>query len=318
LVGESLFPVAELTKFDTPGWVTSGYDYDATVTIDRPALASLPIALSSDDPALVQLPDPASVTISPGATSASFTVNVAALALPFTPRSVHLHASYAGTTLTGDVYVGPPRVAQITLDKTAVVCGKSVTATVTLNYASKSGAVEVALLSFSPGFAEVPATLTIPQGKSSAKVTVTTPKYLIPFKTAHVGIQATYGNSVYAVLTVRPLVLMGMVKSVTLSPTTVQGGMTSRGTVTLEEEMPKATKVLLQALDPAMGPQGPLPLPGSPSSSAHVPAFVTIPANQISATFKVTTTRSNLPRDRRVVRISARAVRVKYATLVID
>jgi hypothetical protein len=327
-VGESVFPVAELTEFRWPGSVTCGYEYSTTVVIDRSPMAELNVQLISDDPSLVQVPAP-TVPIKLGATSASITLTTTALPLPFAPKPVNVHATYAGKTLTINVELWPPQVSQITLDRDTVTCGESVTATVTLNWASKLGSVEVDLLSASAYFASLSppgsapldkAKLVIPQDKISRTFVISCPDHPTPFKTAHSWIEAKYaGSSAHVVLTIRPRVLLGLLKSVTVFPKTVQGGGVSRGTVTLEEEVPVDTKVLLKALDPAMGPQGPLPLPGSPSSSAHVRSFVTIKANQISETFPVTTTQSNWPHDRRVVRIEARAVtHVKYATLVID
>jgi len=316
-VGESIFPVPELTEFRWSGAVTCGYEYDTTIALSRPALTELDVKLTSDDPALVHCPT--AVPIDLGAASTPLILTTTALPLPFTPRSVTVHAAYAGTTLPINVYVMPPQVSSISLDKSTVTCGDSLTATVTLNNASKVGPVEVDLLSSAPGFAPVQAKLLIPQDATFAHFPIATPNYQIPFKTAHSWIYAKYaGSSAYVVLTIKPRVLLGLLKSVTLFPKTVQGGGVSHGTVTLEEPVPVATKVLLEALDPAIGPQGPLPLPGSPSTSARVPAFVTIPKGSTTATFMVTTTRSNLPRDRRIVRISARAITVRYATLVID
>jgi hypothetical protein len=320
LMQESPFPVPELQDLNTPGTITCGYEGDATITLTWPAPAELEVQLSSDYAAIVQVP--VKVPVPAQGTTVNFKITTLPIAGPFAPKKTAIHAAYAGKTLSADVTLYPPLVSKIELDKDTIKVGETALATVTLGLPSKMGTVDVDLLSLSPGFVTIPSPpqLKIPPEQSTGQFTVTTPDIEIPFKTAHCGIEAKYaGSSATAYIMVKPKYEQGLLRSVTLSPKSVQGGMVSHGQVELEEPVSKPTEVLLKALDPVMTPQGPLPrVPGSPSSSAHVPSSKTIQAGRTTATFLVTTIPGNWPHDRRIVQIEARSVFVRYATLTID
>jgi hypothetical protein len=214
-------------------------------------------------------------------------------------------------------------VESVTLTPNIVVCGESSIGTVTLNRPSISQVV-VNLFCDAPGFATVPAQVTIPPNTLSMQFVITTPDFATTFKTAHAEIYAyipyiTHSGSVpSAQLTVKPRVIVGILKSLTLSPSTVIGGVTSRGTVTLEEAVPIDTSVGLWAVEPADTDHfAPLPHPGtgSESSIARVPPSVVIPAQQTSAMFNITTTRV-APETTETALIEALAGGVaRYATL---
>src|SRR5207237_1030734 len=146
---------------------------------DKPAQAEVIIQLTSDDSAVVTVPS--TVTIPIGSLVGSVLVQAAPIALPFQPRFVNIHANYAGKTLSTFAEVVPPAVTKVTLSPDTVVCGNSSIAIVTLDHPSKSGPVQVDLLSSSPGFATVPAQLTIPENHPSWFVIVSTPQIQIPF-----------------------------------------------------------------------------------------------------------------------------------------
>ena len=119
---------------------------------------------------------------------------------------------------------------------------------------------------------------------------ITTPNIAIAFKTAICSIYATYsGSSASAVLSVASRVIAPIMNTLTINPTMVSTGQVSRGTVTLVQAVPMAAVISLAATDPAVGPGGTLPLPGTPSSYASVPPSITIPAGQVSGIFTIST-----------------------------
>jgi hypothetical protein len=208
----------------------------------------------------------------------------------------------------------PPRIASITVSPDAVVSGDSATGRVTLDRPSLRGDVVVNLLSSAPGFATVPAQVTIRQNSLSATFSISTPEIAVPFQTAHATIYATYaGSSVAAVLTVKAKIIAGILSSLRIFPQTVTGGNPGRGTVTLIQAVPTDTVIGLAALEWGTGP---IPLPGNASSVASVPASVTIRAGQTSATFTITTSHVPSQTTRRAT-IMAGAVVEKYAALTI-
>ncbi|OAI57519.1 hypothetical protein AYO50_01400 [Acidobacteria bacterium SCGC AG-212-P17] len=317
--GDNIFPVSELSQFFAPNQITCGYSDTTQVFIDKPAMAEVNIQLKSDNPAVVSVP--ATVTIPVGGTSGVVTLSAPAIAGPFSPKLVNIHATYAGKTLTMAAEVVPPRVVSLTLSPNTVTCGDSSTATVTLNRPSLAGPVVANLICGAPGFAKVPAQVTIPQGKSAATFQVTTPAIQIAFKTAHASIYATYSDSTaFAQLTVKSKVVAGILSSLVILPTTINVGGTSRGTVTLIEAVPTPTVVGLAASEVAAvgAPGGHLPLPGNNSSVASVPAEITIPAGQTTGLFTITTNHNVMAHTKRNVSIMAVAVTFKYAALTVE
>jgi hypothetical protein len=317
--GDNIFPVSALKQFFAPNQITCGYNESTQVFIDTPALAEVHIQLTSDTPAVASVPS--SVTIPVGGQSATVTVSAPAIAGPFAPKMVNIHASYAGKTLTMAAEVVPPRVISVTLSPASVTCGDSSIATVTLDRASLAGPVVANIICGAPGFATVPATVTILQGHISATFTITTPAIQVPFKTAQASIYVTYADSnASAVLTVKSKVVAGILNTLTLFPATVTGGNTSHGTVTLVQAVPTPTVIGLAAIEAAAAgvPGGNLPLPSNNSSLATVPSQITIPAGQTTGSFNITTNHNLSPGTKRKATIMASAVTFKYASLTIE
>ena len=128
----------------------------------------------------------------------------------------------------------------------------------------------VSLGSNLPGSASVPATVTVPAGSSSATFPITT----FPVDNTTVQLSATLGGMTrFAALSIT----RGSTSSLTalsLSPTTVVGGNSSTGTVTLSAAAPSGGAVVSLSDD---------------SAAASVPASVTVAAGATSRTFTVTT-----------------------------
>jgi hypothetical protein len=154
-----------------PASVTGGVQSSTgTVTLNGPAPAGgARVALSSSNTAAAQVPS--SVTIPVGATSATFTVRSSAVA---TSTQVTISASYAGATRTAVFTVTPPIVSSLTLNPASVTGGLQFsTGTVTLNGPAPAGGARVLLSSSNTAAAQVPSSVTIPVGATSATFTVT-------------------------------------------------------------------------------------------------------------------------------------------------
>jgi hypothetical protein len=162
----------------------------------------------------------------------------------------------------------PPAVSALSVAPTSVTGGSGATGTVTLSGPAPAGGAQVAL-SDNNAAASVPASVTVPAGATSASFSIGTSA--VADNTA-VTISASYGGATRsATLTV----LHAVLSSLSLSPTSVVGGLqSSTGTVRLNGPAP------------AGGAQVAL---SSSSGAASVPSSVTIPAGATSATFTVNT-----------------------------
>ncbi len=310
-IGDNLFPVSELSAINSINHITCGYGATTDIFISSPAMAEVVIHLTSDMPSLVVVP--ATVTIPIGSMSAAFTVQTHAIAIPFAPKTIKVHAAYAGKSLTMTVGVAPPGVASLSISPASVQCGQTATGTVLLDNPSLLGPVVVNLINGAPGFATVPAQVTVLPNQHTAIFPITTPVIEVPFSPAHAVLFASYaGTSRSATLTVNPIVVAGVLHSLTLFPSTIKGGIPVHGTVTLEHAVNTDTVVGLAAVDSGAH----IPIPGSESPYAHVPASLIIPAGGTSATFQVTT--SHIPSgSSKHVTIIAGAVVSKYAALTL-
>ncbi|GIV10881.1 MAG: hypothetical protein KatS3mg020_0372 [Fimbriimonadales bacterium] len=166
-----------------------------------------------------------------------------------------------------------PSLNALTLNPTSVVGGNSVTGTVTLTAAAPAGGFVVNLSSSNTSAASVPSSVTVPAGATSANFTVSTRAVS---SSANVTITAAAnGVSRTATLTVNPANNNVSLQSLTVSPTSVWGGNSATGTVTLSGPAP-AGGVTVQLR--------------SSSSRASVPSTITIPAGATSANFTIRTT----------------------------
>jgi hypothetical protein len=114
--GDDVFPVANLTGFVSSSLGAPSLDAGSAGTpvvlgLDRITPLDIIVALSSDDPALLSVP--ASVTIPAGNNSAGTVfaqppIEVAAAPVPGPARTVAIHATYAGKTVTATVVMTPP------------------------------------------------------------------------------------------------------------------------------------------------------------------------------------------------------------------
>ena len=252
----------------SPSSVTGGSASTGTVTLGAPAPSGgAVISLSSNNTGVATVPG--NVTVAAGATSATFTVTTNPVS---TSTPITISASYGGGTQTASLTVTASAVSlsSLTFSPSTVTGGSPSTGTVTLSGPAPSGGAVVSLSSSKTGVATVPGSVTVAGGSTTATFVVTT----TPVGTsASVTLSASFnGVTRTTSLTVVPPTLT----SLALSPSSVTGGSSSTGTVTLSGPAPDGGAVVS--------------LSGSNAGVASVPGGVTVAWGSMTATFTVTTT----------------------------
>ena len=248
-----------------PATVVGGFQSTSTGTVTISGVAAPAgdvINLSSSNPSIASVP--ASVTVGSSATTATFTVTTQSVT---SLQSVTITATFNGVSKTATLSVQPFQVSTLTISPNSVYGGVSSSGTVTISQAAGSSGTSVALSSSSAD-AGIPTSVTIPAGATSATFNILTNGVA---KTETVTIIATAGaSSKQASLTIMAPLLTGL----KLSPTSVVGGSSSTGTVTLSGLAPTGGSTVLLT---------------STSANAVVPASVTVPSGASTASFTVTT-----------------------------
>ena len=152
--------------------VEGGFATYGTISLNIPAqFGGATVSLVSGDPSLATVP--ATLTLPQGYTSMSFS----ATTVPVTrTTTVPITATFNGTTITGSLTLSPAPVVSLTaVSGPDTVGGQSMPVTVTLNnFPRAAGGAVISLTSSDPGTLQVPATVTIPYGATSAIVNATT------------------------------------------------------------------------------------------------------------------------------------------------
>ena len=250
----------------SPASVVGGTSTTGTVTLNGPAGPSgVSVPIASSSPAATP---PATVSVAYGQTSSNFTIPTSGVS---SQTSATITAGQGTNKYSAILTINVATLLSITVTPTTVEGGTAANGTVTLNGLAGSGGSVIALLSSSPN-AVVPANVTILGGTSSTTFTANTLAVSSKFVAT---LSARYfGNTLNTTLTITPAVLA----SLTLSPTTVQGGVSSTGTVTL---------------DGPAGPSGAIVGLSSNSSQASVPISVSVAPGRTSATFAINTLATN-------------------------
>lgn len=194
------------------------------------------------------------------------------IALPITGASASLAVLINST---GGVSV-PPTFGSVTATPASLVGGGTSEVTVTLaSGVAPSGGYSLALSSSNSAVATVPATASIPAGSSSVRFNVTT-RSVTTNQTVTISVSNNQLGSRQVTLTVTPppQPVAVTLSSVTVNPTTVVGGNSAQGTVTLSRAASAATVVSL----------------ASNNAAATLPASVTVAAGASSASFTINTT----------------------------
>jgi len=244
-----------------PNSVVGGTNSTGTLTLSglAPSGGSA-VSLSSSS---LSAKPPITVTIAAGSATATFVIATTAVASSTTATITGTQGSNKATaTLT----ISPPALASVSVTPTSVTGGTSSTGTVTLNAAAPTGGIGVTLASSSAS-AVVPASVTVLAGATSATFSITTSTVS---SNVTASITGTLGGAHSATLTILPAVLTG----VSVSPTTVIGGNSSTGTVTLNGPAPTGGAIVSLS---------------SSSTSAKVPASIPVVAGATTGTFTVVT-----------------------------
>ena len=247
----------------SPSSVLGGRSSTAMVTLTSAAGPSGDVVNLSCSSSSVTLP--ATVTVPSGQTTATFQVSTLGVS---SQTVATITASFAGTSQSASLTINPAGLASISLNPTSVLGGVQSTGTVTLSGLAPSSGAIVSLSSNNLS-ATVASSVLVPSGQSSATFIVTTSG--VSNQTTAVITGSWAGVAQTAALTITP----ATVQSLTLNPSSVQGGSSSTATVTMSG---------------AAGPSGNVVKLSCSSSSATLPATVTIAAGQTTATFIVTTT----------------------------
>jgi hypothetical protein len=221
-----------------------------------------------------------SFTSSPWSAAWSFDLRNGAPAAPTPPPE----SPDGGSSPTGPATA----VIGFTPQEPSLVAGSTTQVTVNLNGIAPTGGAVVGLASNDPSIANVPPTVTIPAGATSATFTVTSPAGQ-PYG-GYVVVSAEYGGVTQGVLVnvaadngVRELYSLAISGTTVSSGTTNQGSVTTAGGATLQ-----GTVALIPGW--TAGPRGAVVTLGSTNPAlVSVPPQVTIPPGANSVSFAVTT-----------------------------
>jgi hypothetical protein len=272
-----------------PSTVAPGGKSQGTVTLAGPApAAGVTITFLSTNTSLA--PSPANIVIPAGKKAGTFVVATNAGAVLTTPTTMGIWASDSSVSKFASLTVTP--VVKLTaINITPVQGGYVTTGTVSLSIPAQTGGAIVTLVSSHPAQVTLPATVTIPQGSTSASFSVTT----TAVKTAvNIPVSATYNSvTVKGTATLNPAPVVALAGIAVVS---TQGGSPFQGTVVLT--------------NPAQGAGVTVSLSSANTTLATVPATVLVPAGTTTASFTGTT--FPVTSDQTVV-ISA-----KYKTVVVS
>jgi RHS repeat-associated protein len=249
-----------------PTSVTGGSPLTGTVGT-KLAPVGFVVYLSSDSASAV-VPTSVTVTYAQDFSTQSFTVTTT----PVTSvTNATITATASGVAKSAVLTINPAAAAlsSVSLDPPSVTGGSPSTGTVTLTRAAGANGF-VVNLSSNDASATVPSYLVIAQGAMTGTFTVTTTE--VPSVTTATITASAAGVIQTAPLTVNPS--GGTLQGISLDPVSVIGGSPSTGTVTLSGPAP--TEGALVALS-------------SNDTAVTVPASVTVPKDQTSVTFAVTT-----------------------------
>jgi hypothetical protein len=253
-----------------PASVTGGSSSTGTVSLSNAAPSGgVTVTLTSNNTSAATVP--ASVTIAAGSSTGSFSVTTASVTAT---SSAVITAGYNGVSKTATLTVAPPAatltLSSVSVNPATLTGGSTASGTVTLSSAAPAGGTLVDLwTNGDPAF--VPVSVTIAAGATTGSFTVTTETVS---STSQGTITAFYNGAIKTTtITVTPAVTIGL-SSVSVNPTTVKGGVSATGTVTLGAPAPTG------GFSVALWTNG---------NPAFVPSSITIAAGATTGTFSVTT-----------------------------
>jgi len=245
----------------SPTAVNEGSSATGTVTLAAaapPGGAFLALLSDNGDAAV-----PHSILVPGGATTATFTITTS-----FVSAQTVANISVGGLARGAQLTINPPALDFMTINPGTVVGGNPAAGTVTLSAPAGPGGLGVALTSQNSA-ASVPSVVTVPQGKQTAKFTMSS--FGVDTATNVPITGSLYGTTLEGLVTVVPASL----SSITLSPSTVVGGNLTTGTVTLNGQA---------------GSKGSLVSLSCNSAAVLMVSSVMVPTGLTSATFSIGTT----------------------------
>ena len=270
LAGVSVNPTSVVGGASATGTVTLSAAQTGPTAVQVSIIDTAPATLPSNNPPCPPSSRCYNVTVPAGATSANFTIATSARTEADGQFNLNIFANLAGSPERQALLLITPggalAVKTLTINPVDAVGGISRTGTVTLTGAAPAGGVVVAL-SRDNTAATVPTSVTVAAGQTSASFTVTTSSVTA---TTVVRVSATFnGVTLNADMT-----LFTLLSQVSF-PGNVPGGNATVGTVTLGAAAPSGGSVVaLSSANPGL---------------VAVPASVTVPAGQTSASFAVNT-----------------------------
>ena len=206
----------------SPLSVQGGTTATGTVTLTAPApWMGLVVPVSSISPSVTL---PMSTIIAPGASSGTFTIGTSGVN---SATSATIIAGSGASQRTTTLTITPAALTTLMISPASVAGGSTATGTVTLSGPAGLGGTSVVLGS-SNSIVSVPQTVVVPAGQTVGTFTLTTQAVA---KASNVNITATLGSvskTSGLIVTAAQLVL------VSVSPSSVTGGTTATGTVSLD------------------------------------------------------------------------------------
>ena len=256
-----------------PGTTYGGASTQARVTLNGPAPAGgATVRIISDLP---NVEVPLNGFIPAGATDV--------MVGPITTPAVHgatvgpLRASYGPNPQQSSLGMFP-LLFSLALNTDAIVGGSPLTGTVTLQRPALAGGADITLVSADTSLLRPPAHVTVPEGSTSASFTITTSPVaaatpvVIDSGTANDGYRAP--QTVLTLLPTGAAATAPSLASVSIASSSVIGGGTTTGTVTLNAPAPTGGAAVS--------------VNGSLEGRVVTPSGVTVPAGSTSATFTIT------------------------------
>jgi subtilase family serine protease len=165
----------------------------------------------------------------------------------------------------------PNGIKSVSVAPSVAYDAQGATGTVTLGVTAAGNEV-VALTSSDPTHASVPSTVTVTPGNNSVTFPITT-KQVATSEQVTITAQPAPGSTLGAFPASGQFTICPLLSSFSIAPTSVVGGNTAGGTISLAQSTPVNLTLNLTSSNPAV----------------TVPATVVVPAGQTSATFPITT-----------------------------
>lgn len=257
----------------SPTQVVGGNNATGRVTLVQNAPAGgLAITLSTNRADLVSFP---TVVVPAGTNTAAFTVTTQGVA---TTVPVSITASAAGVGRATTLTIKPANLASVTFNPPRITAGSQSTGTVTLN--GKTGnpgfTVNLAVQGAPAGYTLNPTSLTFTSGQTSKTFTISTPFEASNISRTVVATRSAIGgypaSTAQGTLVIDASALIGF----TIAPTSVEGGASATGTITLGTPAQSGGAVVNISVAPNNGIVNP-------------PAQVVIPQGATTTTFQIPT-----------------------------